>query len=105
MKKLSYQPDSHTAYWILAFVLLYAQTAALLHTHQHDFHVASSQCVIYMAMERNIADITDIQPTNLNVSYFLIDVFQPINSVTALPISTTSSIRAPPLSQRYSDQV
>jgi len=105
MKKLSYQPDSHTAYWILAFVLLYAQTAALLHTHQHDFHVTSSQCVIYMSMERNIANITDIQPTKLNVKYFLIDVFQPINFATTLQTSTTSSIRAPPVSQRYSDQV
>jgi len=105
MKKLSFQPDSHTAYWLLAFVLLYAQTAALFHTHQHDLHVASSQCVIYMAMERNIADITDIQPANLNVNYFLIDVFQPIDSATALQTSITSSIRAPPVSQRCSDQV
>jgi len=97
MKRISFRPDFHPAYWLLAFVLLFAQTAALIHSHQHDFHVASSQCVIYLSMERNIADITDIQAVNISVNYFLIDVFHTPDTKTTPQTSTPTRIRAPPV--------
>ena len=99
MRKATYLPRHRAIYFILAFVLLYAQTAALLHAQQHSFHKPSALCAIYTAMERSVADVFPNNfLANYSVSYFLVETLQSFQAKVLCHQSCVFHIRAPPVS-------